>query len=458
MPTIKVKVENKIALNMTPQEQIVCHNSDYEVEFQFDAEWENHIAKTAYFVYNDISIAVPFKGNKCEVPKLKNTTVCKIGVQAGDIKTTTSAYVQCKKAIVDEGGETPEPPTESVYNKIIELVNGIAVEVDGLGATVELSVDKDYVLTIVMKNLDGDILSQSSVDLPIESLVVSAKYDNTEKSLIFTLQNGETLSVPLDDIVGGIDEEAVKKIVQETAVTKENDPTVHDWAKKPQKPNYTYEEIMEKPTLVENINATVNEETYEFTIELKDKEGNVVSETKVNLPINNLDLSEYVKFTDYATKTKGGVVKTDNSFGVSTSYAGNDGFISTVPATKALINGKTDIYRPIVSCILDYATMSALADCKQPELWTDDTTAEDGTVTKGTKTKACELLGAIPKIVADSSNYRVVTKNTKNEYVGQLLATNSARATIGSIAEFLNETVITTEPQGSVPTKTPTVP
>lgn len=557
MPTIKVKVENKIALNMTPQEQIVCHNSDYEIEFEFDAEWENHIAKTAYFVYNDISIAVPFKGNKCEVPELKNTTVCKIGVQAGDIKTTTSAYVQCKKAIVDEVGETPEPPTESVYNEIIELVNGIAVEVNGLGTTVELSVDKNYVLAVVMKNLDGDILSQSSVDLPIESLVVSAEYDNTEKSLIFTLQNGETLSVPLDDIVGGIDEEAVKKIVQETAVTQESDPTVPDWAKQTQKPTYTakevgalpnntplfsgdYEDLINKPVIPDkeivhvDINKMITEQDVTLFMDLSNRFANgeiviigalngqfavvnaaaiigssanwaaVVSTwdnsmfgedeafnpyvtaygfecngERIRYSFKNMPIGEYVKFTDVADYGKAGVFfpyenkyssgleimpnggvriahatvteisakingkmpiapKTlDYAFKVSATtntetwtddektatrnligavgdtdyanetnagvvkvYKGNhgvtvtDGVLSIRPAYKKDIEARTNIYTPITPDILDYATMSALADCKEPELWTDDTTAEDGTVTKGTKTKACETIGA----------------------------------------------------------------
>jgi hypothetical protein len=41
--------------------------------------------------------------------------------------------------------------------------------------------------------------------------------------------------------------------------------------------------------------------------------------------------------------------------------------------------------------------MSALADCKDTTLWTDDSTDESGAVVKGTKTKALELLGAVGK-------------------------------------------------------------
>ena len=52
-------------------------------------------------------------------------------------------------------------------------------------------------------------------------------------------------------------EEQVKQIVQEMAGTQENDPTVPEWAKQPQKPTYTYEEITGKP----------NAETWTFTLE-----------------------------------------------------------------------------------------------------------------------------------------------------------------------------------------------
>ena len=59
------------------------------------------------------------------------------------------------------------------------------------------------------------------------------------------------------------DEAKIKKIVED--VVKENpamgetDPTVPDWAKQPNKPTYSYDEITGKPNLVE--------ETWTFTLE-----------------------------------------------------------------------------------------------------------------------------------------------------------------------------------------------
>jgi len=42
------------------------------------------------------------------------------------------------------------------------------------------------------------------LDLPLESTIVSASYDNITKDITFTLQNGSTLVVPLDDLVQGL--------------------------------------------------------------------------------------------------------------------------------------------------------------------------------------------------------------------------------------------------------------
>ena len=46
---------------------------------------------------------------------------------------------------------------------------------------------------------------------------------------------------------GGLNYETVLQIIKDNAVTKEQDPTVPDWAKQPEKPTYSYAEITDKP-------------------------------------------------------------------------------------------------------------------------------------------------------------------------------------------------------------------
>ena len=71
------------------------------------------------------------------------------------------------------------------------------------GYELALSIDSStYVMTIELKNSSGDVLSQKSIDFPIESMVVNASYANGKITL--TLQNGNTLDVDVSALVSGL--------------------------------------------------------------------------------------------------------------------------------------------------------------------------------------------------------------------------------------------------------------
>lgn len=71
-----------------------------------------------------------------------------------------------------------------------------------------------------------------------------------------------------------------------------------------------------------------------------------------------VDLGEYVKKTDLATKSgDAGVVKVGSANGI---YISNAGYLQTFPATKSDIDGKTQGYKPIVPSNLGYAVHSAI--------------------------------------------------------------------------------------------------
>lgn len=73
---------------------------------------------------------------------------------------------------------------------------------------------------------------------------------------------------------------------------------------------------------------------------------------KVIAPI---DLENYVKFTDYASAYKAGVIGINGSRGVSIA---TDHMIYVVQASIDKINKRTDLYSPIVPSNLDYAVRS----------------------------------------------------------------------------------------------------
>lgn len=119
---IPIIVREKVAKLVNPDETpLVCGNNDYVVEFDFDDAWENYPEKTALFVFGSDSVPVVFNGNVCKGVAVKNATECAIGVFAGDIRTTTGAYMPCVLSITDIG-KTPKAPTKDVYNQIMDLL------------------------------------------------------------------------------------------------------------------------------------------------------------------------------------------------------------------------------------------------------------------------------------------------------------------------------------------------
>lgn len=120
--TIEIQVKEKIAKNMSPEIVYVCGNSDYTVKFAFDEDWVEE-AKTARFSYdNGLYLDVPFNGDECAFPKIISANFVNVGVYAGDLRTSTDAYVSARKGTLSKNG-VPAAPANDVYAQIMELIN-----------------------------------------------------------------------------------------------------------------------------------------------------------------------------------------------------------------------------------------------------------------------------------------------------------------------------------------------
>lgn len=76
------------------------------------------------------------------------------------------------------------------------------------GSSIELSINNStYVMTLNLKNSAGTTISTGTIDLPLETMVVGATYDNTNKKIVLTLKNGSTIDVPVADLVSGLQSE-----------------------------------------------------------------------------------------------------------------------------------------------------------------------------------------------------------------------------------------------------------
>ena len=72
-------------------------------------------------------------------------------------------------------------------------------------STMELTMNSStYVITYNLKNAAGTTLSTGTIDLPIESVVVSGSYDSANKKVVLTLQNGSTIEFSVADLVAGL--------------------------------------------------------------------------------------------------------------------------------------------------------------------------------------------------------------------------------------------------------------
>ena len=128
MPTINVTVRNRIATAQRWQ-CIICGNSDYIVDFDLDDEWNDMPKKVAVFVTNTRGNIrherVLFDGSTCGIPVLRGVNIVDIGIEAGDIRTTTPAHVKCEACIADNAG-LPQEPENNIYGQILAMTTDIA--------------------------------------------------------------------------------------------------------------------------------------------------------------------------------------------------------------------------------------------------------------------------------------------------------------------------------------------
>lgn len=90
--------------------------------------------------------------------------------------------------------------------------------------------------------------------------------------------------------------------------------------------------------------------------------------TVTPIAVPKVDLTDYVKKTDYGSKDNAGVVKSNSNYGININAT--NGVMSIVRAEENTIDNKTDGYRPITPKHLDYAVKSGLSATKIE--WTEE--------------------------------------------------------------------------------------
>ena len=110
--------------------------------------------------------------------------------------------------LLDEKADIEDiPDVSSFITKDVNNLTNYTLKTN-TGSLIDLEInDTTYVVTLKLKNLDGTIISADTIDLPLESVVVSGRYDNTTKKVILTLENGSEVDFSVADLVAGLQTE-----------------------------------------------------------------------------------------------------------------------------------------------------------------------------------------------------------------------------------------------------------
>lgn len=76
------------------------------------------------------------------------------------------------------------------------------------GSLIDLEINSTtYVITLRLKDVDGNVISTDTVDLPLESVVVGGSYDSVNKKIVLTLENDNTVDILVGDLIAGLQTE-----------------------------------------------------------------------------------------------------------------------------------------------------------------------------------------------------------------------------------------------------------
>lgn len=120
-----MKVRERKASPAVDGQFVICGNGTYQVRFDLDAEWDALPLRTARFRFrrngNLVQEDVPFTGDCCTMPVIRQSDLAEIGLIAGNIRTTTAARIPCLLCITDPDAH-PVPDADDFYNAAMEML------------------------------------------------------------------------------------------------------------------------------------------------------------------------------------------------------------------------------------------------------------------------------------------------------------------------------------------------
>lgn len=248
--------------------------------------------------------------------------------QEDDTLTINSQGGGGSGAVTSVNGQTGDVVIEipDVSNFITKDVNNLtyyeskATTANNLVASIDSST---YVMTLTLRNSSNETLNSQTIDLPLETMVVSGSYDSQTKKIILTLKNGNTIEFSVADLVSGLQSEITSNnklsadLVDDTSTTNKftNATEKATWnAKSDFSGNYT--DLTNKPNLdIYDVKVKTNDSNNYFnfnteelgTYILNTTSANfyyIIGENRTSYPGGHIFLLKYIKKASEATQNE----------------------------------------------------------------------------------------------------------------------------------------------------------
>lgn len=242
---------------------------------------------------------------------------------------TDNNYDDAAKAKVDAIPVNPKY-TDTIYDD-----TALRASVAATGHTLDIAIDPaTYIMTIDLVDGNSNKISTETVDLPLETMVVSAAYDSDKKEIILTLQNGSTTSFSVADLVSGLVSTATMNTELEKKLT---------------------------------IPVDGLEVGKHFRIAAINENGHPVLECvdapqEIDIQINNASIiTNDVANIPYASDTAAGVILVKGRSG-SGMEIGTDGVLKAYSADNATISSRNSSRMQLSPSNMDFAVKAAMCD------------------------------------------------------------------------------------------------
>ena len=173
----------------------------------------------AYYTANDWELTIQLNSSQVgtfnaneESDKTINIQVSKSTVGLGNVDNTSDANKPISTATqtaLNAKQGTLTPWTWISIDSNNEISSDCLPWSTKYWSSIDMSINSTtYVVTVQLKDQDWNNLGTAkTIDLPLESVVVSGSYDSTNKKIILTLQSWSTIEFSVADLVSGLQTE-----------------------------------------------------------------------------------------------------------------------------------------------------------------------------------------------------------------------------------------------------------